>query len=91
MKDNGVLFKGCDFPVGFGPLGYLGVAASVDIPPNTTFAAIPSKLFISTTMVDKTELNIIIKENKEFFEKVNDVFTDLNKLTLWVMYERMKG
>jgi len=62
MIENGSIIEGVEFPVAFGNLGYTGVAASQDIPPNKCFVAIPNKLLISTILVDKSDLKDILLE-----------------------------
>jgi hypothetical protein len=61
MIENGSIIEDVDFPVAFGNIGYTGVAANKDIPPNKCFVAIPNKLLISTILVDKSELGDIMK------------------------------
>ena len=72
LIENGTKIEGVEFPVAFGSLGYIGVAATRDIPPNKCFIAIPNKILISTMTVDKTDLGPIVKkyEVKNYFFKI---------------------
>lgn len=48
FEENGGKCKGLDFPVAFGNSGYLGVAASEDLPANTAIIRVPASLVISS-------------------------------------------
>ena len=73
------------FPVAFGPNGYIGMAASEDIPPNKAIIAIPNKLLITTLMIHDSELKPIIEEYSEFFDNDDDDDSDFNTLCLFIM------
>lgn len=92
VRENGLIANGVDFPVAFGSLGYLGLAANKDIPPYTAFLALPNKLFMNVEkLMAIPELAKIIKENEATFSEKDCLENDIKKLTLWVMYEKNKG
>jgi len=91
LRKNGAIFSGIDFPVAFGNCGYIGVAAKKDIPPNKVIVAIPNNLLLSTALLDECALKIIVEKNPKLFNLKDNYDADFNKLTLFLMAERLKG
>jgi hypothetical protein len=57
LTTNGVKMHGIDFPVAFGPYGYIGIATkNEEIPAQKVIVAVPTKLSISVNKVKESEL-----------------------------------
>ncbi|EGR33354.1 SET domain protein [Ichthyophthirius multifiliis] len=91
LKDGGAIFDNIEFPVAFGPTGYIGVIAKEEIPANKVFVAIPNNLLLSTYLVEQSELKVILEENPHLFDLDEDDDAQFNKLALYLMKEKIKG
>ncbi|KAL4489194.1 hypothetical protein ABPG72_006258 [Tetrahymena utriculariae] len=91
LKKNGALFENIEFPVAFGNSGYIGVAAKERIPPNKVIVAIPNKLLLSTGIVDSSSLMPVLQQNPHLFNIDQNYDADFNKLTLYLMTEKVKA
>ena len=77
-------------PVGFGPLGVPGVAASCDIPINKVIACIPNKLMITRENIMKGELGPLIEQNPELFSEKMYASNEFNYFVVFLIRERIK-
>ena len=87
---EGISFPKLDYPVRFDP-GYTGSQALEEIGPNEAIVTVPKRLLFMASLVDESELGVIVREHPELFTSDQNSWYEDYRLIAYMLFERKKG